>query len=207
LAEIARVDPSFQVVLESCTRAQEAYAAASTAEGNAPNPSLFAQVEQLLGEDSEPDVKFFIDSWTVGVAAASENFLRRHQDQKIQQKSREHAVPAFNTICSFPPFFTIEESPRNPEASLETEFLAENAEPSAPTAFPLTLEAATGILGIAPTSTREQIKIAYRKMASRYHPDRLDHATSHEHQLATDRMAAINEAYRLLSRENCAQPS
>lgn len=193
------MDHSFQFVLESCTRAQEAYTAASTAEGNAPNPSLFAQVEQLLGEDSEPDVAFFVESWTHGVAAASENFLRRHHGQKAPQKNREHAAPAFNTICSFPPFFTIDESPMNPEPSQEAEFLPENAEPSAPTTFPLTLEAASDLLGIASTSTHNEIKAAYRKMASRYHPDRLEHASLHQQQGATDRMAAINEAYRLLS--------
>jgi DnaJ-domain-containing protein 1 len=198
------VDRSFQVVLESCQRAREAHTAASIAEGNAPNPSLFAQVEQLLGEDSEPDPEFFIESWTQGVAAASENFLRRHQSQKAPPKNGEHPAPAFNTICSFPPFYTLDESPMNPQPSWQAEFLPGNAELSAPSTFPLTIEAATDLLGIAATSTREQIKIAYRKMANRYHPDRLEHATVHEQQFATDRMAAINEAYRLLSRENCA---
>ena len=201
------MDLSFQVVLESCARAQEAYSAASTAEGNAPNPSLFAQVEQLLGEDSEPDPEFFIESWTLGVAAASENFQHRHQSQKVRQKNGEHATSAFNTICSFPPFFMIDESPMNPEPSRQAEYFPEDAELPAPSTFPLTLEAATGILGIAATSTSEQIKIAYRKMASRYHPDRFEHATRCELQRANDRMAAINEAYRLLTMENCAQPA
>jgi DnaJ-domain-containing protein 1 len=64
---------------------------------------------------------------------------------------------------------------------------------------PLTLEGARQLLAVASTSTREQIKTAYRRMASRYHPDRLVSGTEKERQLGTDRMAAINEAYRLLS--------
>ncbi len=63
---------------------------------------------------------------------------------------------------------------------------------------PLTFPAACRLLGVAATSTREQIKAAYRKMAGRYHPDRLETAGSVDPQLATDRMASINEAYRLL---------
>jgi DnaJ-domain-containing protein 1 len=196
------VDRSFQVVLESCTTAQEAYTAASAAEGSQPNPSLFAQVEQLLGEKSEPDPDFFIDSWTLGVAAASENFRRRRQDQKVPHRIREHAEPAFQTLCSFPPFFTLEESPKNAEPpSWDAERLpghVESPSPSAPSTFPLTIEAASDLLGIAADSTRDQIKIAYRKMASRYHPDRLARRSDLERQLATDRMASINEAYRLL---------
>jgi DnaJ-domain-containing protein 1 len=187
--------------MESCQRAQEAYTAASTAEGSQPNPSLFAQVEQLLGEDSEPDPDFFIDSWTLGVAAASENF-RRRQDQKIPHRNREHAGPAFQTLCSFPPFFMLEESPRNAEPpSWDDECLPGNVEspsPSAPTTFPLTLQAASHLLGVAATSTRDEIKAAYRHLASLHHPDRLARRSDPERQLATERMASINEAYRLL---------
>jgi DnaJ-class molecular chaperone len=68
-------------------------------------------------------------------------------------------------------------------------------------AGPLTVESARELLGIAVTSTREQIRAAYRKMASRYHPDRLARSAPHEQKLASERMASINEAYQLLCTE------
>jgi DnaJ-class molecular chaperone len=51
------------------------------------------------------------------------------------------------------------------------------------------------LLGVAATSTREQIKAAYRRMASQCHPDRLREELRRQ---ATDQMAEINEAYSLL---------
>ena len=62
----------------------------------------------------------------------------------------------------------------------------------------LTPESARKVLGVAATSTREQIRAAYRKMASRYHPDRLAQSGASEQKLAGERMASINQAYRLL---------
>lgn len=217
------MDHPFLVELESCESAQEAYAAASAAECNTPHPSLFAQVEQLLGEDTEPDTAFFVDSWTLGVAAASENFHRRRQEQKSSQSNREFSAPTFHTI-SFPPFFTLEEqlldaqpsdrmakpSSRNSDLfPQQAEQLPRNAEPRnaeppadlplpAPAAWPLTLQAARGLLGVTAASTRDDIKAAYRQMASLYHPDHVARRSDRERQLATDRMASINEAYRLL---------
>ncbi len=222
------MDHSFLVELESGTRAQQASTAPS-AEWTEPQPSLFAQVEQLLGGDSEPDPAFFIDSWTVGVAAASENFLRRRQDQKNTQKNREHAVPAFHTICSFPPFITMEEPLQDAELLNEAEPPTHNADlstphpnpsprgaeppstqadlpswnrelpPLGPFTGPLTLHSARRLLGVTAASTRDEVKAAYRQMASLYHPDHLARHGDDERHMATDRMASINEAYRLLS--------
>jgi hypothetical protein len=201
------VDHSSPVELESCTGAQQTCTAASAAAWTEPHPSLFAQLEQLLGEDSEPGPAFFIDSWTLGVAAASENFLRRRQDPKTTQMNREHAVPAFQ-FCSFPPFITMEEPPQNADLSPKDANLStQDAElpsrsrelpPLAPATWPRTLPAARRLLGVTATSTRDEIKAAYRQMASLYHPDHLARRNDHERQFATDRMASINEAYRLL---------
>ena len=64
---------------------------------------------------------------------------------------------------------------------------------------PMTLEAACQVLRVNISNSREQIRAAYRHMASLYHPDRLANGTEEERQQGTDRMAAINEAYHLLS--------
>jgi DnaJ family protein C protein 3 len=51
------------------------------------------------------------------------------------------------------------------------------------------------LLGVNAGSTREQVRAAYRRMASQWHPDR---RTDEVGRVANERMAAINEAYRLL---------
>jgi DnaJ-domain-containing protein 1 len=96
-------------------------------------------------------------------------------------------------------------SSRNAELSHHPEERAfPNAEPPAeqplpaPAKWPLTLDAARRLLGVTAASTRDEIKAAYRQMASLYHPDHLARRGDRDRQLATDRMAAINEAYRLL---------
>ncbi len=63
---------------------------------------------------------------------------------------------------------------------------------------PLTLERALQLLGVSASSTREQIRAAYRRMAGLYHPDRMHHSSETERRAATERMISINEAYRLL---------
>jgi DnaJ-domain-containing protein 1 len=167
------------------------------------------QIEQLLGEETEPDAAFFIDSWTVGVAASSESFLRRQEERK----KREHEVSAWSTLSSFTPFFVT-----RAEVATEAAWPLREAQSSmadlhwigyeeedgghatdqAEMGCPLTPDSACRVLGVTVTSTREQIRTAYRKMASRYHPDRLAGAEGREQKLASDRMASINEAYRLL---------
>lgn len=172
---------------------------------------LLSQIEQYLGKDAEPDATFFVDSWTMGMAAASESFLRRQGTVK----SREHEMPEWSNSFSFPPFYAggfatsadaawwlgevaaAKSSMADRRPGDETE--AEPAGDEAEMAYPLTLESARQVLGVAATSTREQIKGAYRRMASRYHPDRLAQVGARAQKAAGDRMASINEAYRLLS--------
>jgi hypothetical protein len=170
------------------------------------------QVERVLGEETVPDSEFFIDSWTVGVAAASENLLHRQENRK----NREHETPEWVAFPFFAPRFVAGE-----ESSVEAAWLLREARADEASmtyrrwqgdeeaddwqtadelemAGPLTLESACRVLGVAATSTREQIRAAYRKMASRYHPDRLARSGAREQKLASDRMAWVNEAYRLL---------
>ena len=178
------------------------------AEADAP---FLTHIGQVLGEETVPDSEFFIDNWTVGFAAASENFLRRHEQPNI----RAHEMPEWHTF-SFTPWFVAKA-----ESSAATAWPCREAragEPSMPdlrrvgneqeddwreadeVGYPLTPESACRVLGVAVTSTREQIRAAYRKMAGRYHPDRLAQSEAREQKLASDRMASINEAYRLLSK-------
>jgi protein-S-isoprenylcysteine O-methyltransferase Ste14 len=52
------------------------------------------------------------------------------------------------------------------------------------------------ILEISPMATPREIKVAYRRLARKYHPDRA------QDPLASDKMAVINEAYEVLSDQN-----
>ena len=50
-------------------------------------------------------------------------------------------------------------------------------------------------LEIEPTATDEEVKKAYRRMAMKYHPDKVANAGENIRQQATDKFRAINEAY------------
>ena len=50
-------------------------------------------------------------------------------------------------------------------------------------------------LEIEPNATNEEVKKAYRKMAMKYHPDKVANAGEEIRQQATDKFRAINEAY------------
>ncbi len=56
-------------------------------------------------------------------------------------------------------------------------------------------------LGLAHNASQSQIKTSYRKMAMKYHPDRLTRqsASPEEHQEAASKFAAVSSAYSLLS--------
>jgi hypothetical protein len=220
----------FQADRGSCTTMQNGHAAMPPIELNRPELARqFAdQMEQVLGDDSEPDPLFFVESWTIGVPAAVQNLQLRRQRQQDQQR-QSHVFNRFHNLRTLS-FIQ--------ERGIDTEFLSsfgatgtadsyvaglppQSDEMPAVTAqsrlsqesgavfeefdrikeatSPLTLQGARRLLAVTTTSTREQIRAAYRRMASSYHPDRLVSGTETERQLGTDRMAAINEAYRLLS--------
>lgn len=50
-------------------------------------------------------------------------------------------------------------------------------------------------LEIAPTATDEEVKKAYRRMAMKYHPDKVANAGESIRQQANDKFRSINEAY------------
>ena len=62
----------------------------------------------------------------------------------------------------------------------------------------MTPQRARLLLEVASTSTREQVRSAYRRMVGQWHPDRLQFTSDAIRHHATQHMAALNEAYRLL---------
>ena len=56
------------------------------------------------------------------------------------------------------------------------------------------------VLGIGVSSSREEIRIAYRKMASLYHPDKVAHLAPEFREMADKKMKEINTAYGSIKR-------
>ncbi|UCH62261.1 MAG: TerB family tellurite resistance protein [Fidelibacterota bacterium] len=57
------------------------------------------------------------------------------------------------------------------------------------------------ILEIEPGASEETVKKAYRRMANRYHPDKVNHLGEDFLKVAEDKFKAINEAYQDIRRE------
>ncbi len=154
--------------------------------------SLCAQLEPLVGKDCLPDPAFFVESWTLGISAATGNLRRRHHEALPQQEP----LP-FSARPSFHPFVASVDWLRSASVPLPRGFSAPDDAADNHTG-PMTLEGARLLLGVTASSTRDQIKAAYRQLAGRHHPDRYAAQGDRERRLATDRMTAINEAYRIL---------
>lgn len=56
-------------------------------------------------------------------------------------------------------------------------------------------------LEIEPAATNEEIKKAYRKMAMKYHPDKVHNLGEEVRKSATDKFRAVNEAYEHLKKD------
>jgi DnaJ-class molecular chaperone len=70
---------------------------------------------------------------------------------------------------------------------------------------PMTQLRACRLLGVTEDSSPRQIKAAYKRLATEWHPDRVERLTEEARQLANMRMTALNEAYRLLRRSPMLQ--
>src|ERR1017187_5771188 len=73
----------FNVHRGSCFTAQESYDGASSFGERRPEHTwqFVDDVERLLGDNAEPDTLFFVESWTLGVPAAIENWQQRRLEQ------------------------------------------------------------------------------------------------------------------------------
>ena len=56
-------------------------------------------------------------------------------------------------------------------------------------------------LEIQPSATDEEVKKAYRRMATKYHPDKVANAGENIRQQATDKFRGINEAYEHIKKQ------
>ncbi|MFO8233951.1 MAG: TerB family tellurite resistance protein [Bacteroidales bacterium] len=57
------------------------------------------------------------------------------------------------------------------------------------------------ILEVEPTATSEEIKKAYRKMANKYHPDKVSHLGEDFQKVANQKFRKVNEAYEKIKKE------
>ncbi|MGA3344523.1 MAG: J domain-containing protein [Terracidiphilus sp.] len=220
------MEGQFQVDRGSCATTPEGYEATPGIDPNRKGrPWQFVdEFQQLLGDDSEPDIRFFVESWTSGTASAVENFQQRRQRKPGRELARQafcesdivdtqsfvqqralHAELASSiassAIAGSSDTADLPQSSEDPAAQSQEEawrewdkFIGGSSQ-----IHPITTEGARLLLGVTANSTRKQIKAAYRRMVSQWHPDRLELKTDEVRQLATERMAAINEAYHLLS--------
>jgi hypothetical protein len=220
----------FQVDRGSCATTPENYDATPTIEPGRQRSvwGFVDEFQRLVGEDSEPDIRFFVESWTSGTAAAVAGLQQRLRRQAEREDPLDllcdsddlDTVSFVHDQASYPEF-----GPSTPvsiyekrssvgrqrsdeeavaqtqdEAWREWESYAEERDGGSSALHPMTKELACRLLGVTAPGTRKQIKAAYRKMVSQWHPDRLESATEEVRQLANGRMATINEAYHLLLR-------
>ena len=57
------------------------------------------------------------------------------------------------------------------------------------------------ILEINPSATHDEVKKAYRKMAVKYHPDKVQHLGDDFQQMAEEKFKTLNEAYQQIKKE------
>jgi DnaJ-domain-containing protein 1 len=188
-------------------------------------PSRFVEsIQKCFGDDFDPDAVFLEESWKVSIPAAAESLHSRRQNRS----HRERQSRDFRELGSLGSLFVMEnydcaaESLLADRASriareyapvcmgghvattaasigdLHESWISANAEHPTEPWDEMTVKRAHTLLATTNACTIEQIRSAYRRKVSEWHPDRLQHASDRARECATQQMAAINEAYRLL---------
>ena len=62
-------------------------------------------------------------------------------------------------------------------------------------------EAIFRVLEISPNASNDEIKKAYRKMANKYHPDKVSHLGKEMQKMAEEKFKAVNDAYQRLKKD------
>ena len=63
------------------------------------------------------------------------------------------------------------------------------------------LESAYSVLGTLSSSSNQEIKRAYRKMANKYHPDKIAHLGDDFKNIAQEKFKSVSEAYHKIKKE------
>ena len=57
------------------------------------------------------------------------------------------------------------------------------------------------IIGVSKNASNDEIKRAYRKMANKYHPDKVSHLGKEMQAAAEEKFKAVNNAYQQLKKD------
>ncbi len=57
------------------------------------------------------------------------------------------------------------------------------------------------ILNVSKTATQDEIKKAYRKMANKYHPDKIAHLGDDFKDIAQEKFKSVSEAYQKIKKD------
>jgi hypothetical protein len=185
---------------------------------------LAGQIRQLLGENCELNPAFFEEIWTSGRHAATESRRNRRdrpatldfqdccfaelsgvenflfsQECDWSQDCHPYA-PSVVPSASYAAGWLREPVEEPQESKLNPDLPGDSAAPEKSsrdhTMFcSMQCQCACELLRVSQHSTEAQIKAAYRRMAGQWHPDRLERRSEEVRALATQQMAAINEAY------------
>lgn len=186
------------------------------------------ELRSLMGEDFSPDAQFFQEAWTYNLAVAVESWQRRQEklpeDDFQSRAETEEDLDVFETEAivyqgrSPEEYYAHLPKPAKEDTDEELDPMSEEddvvitSEPN-PAVPPksvqkirrkktvpiryMTPDLARTLLGVEETSSLAEIKVAYHRMAAIWHPDLLQSGTE-EYWIATEQMATINDAYRVL---------
>jgi hypothetical protein len=183
-------------------------------------PWLWAnQMREVLGEDGELDPRILEESWASGIPVGLEAF-RARREQVAAGDVGGGTFSELNSVGSF--WFsqaTVWVGDRGTSGHsahtsdsytaswlrdpMEGDQASESAEGGGRDAVgrrpgTMTRERACELLGVGEDSCEMQIKVAYRRRVSEWHPDRMEQRDERVRSFATEQMVAINEAYHLL---------